>query len=75
MNIETRNPYNTLINKGLPPTPIANPGIPSLEAALSPPKTNYLFWVETNPDGKMSYASDQAGFAQLQVECRKAHLC
>jgi peptidoglycan lytic transglycosylase G len=75
VNIETPNPYNSLINKGLPPTPISNPGIPSLQAALSPPKTGYLFWVETNPDGKMSYASDQAGFAQLQVECRKVHLC
>jgi UPF0755 protein len=75
VNMETRNPYNTLINKGLPPTPISNPGIPSLEAALSPPKTKYLFWVETKPDGKMGYASDQAGFARLQVECKKAHLC
>jgi UPF0755 protein len=75
VNIETRNPYNTLINKGLPPTPISNPGIPSLEAAASPTKTSYLFWVETNPDGKMSYASTQAGFAQLQVDCRKVHLC
>jgi UPF0755 protein len=75
VNLDTRNPYNTLINKGLPPTPISNPGIPSLEAALSPPKTSYLFWVETNPDGKMSYASNQAGFTQLQAECRKVHLC
>ncbi len=75
VNIETRNPYNTLINKGLPPTPISNPGIPSLEAALSPPKTDYLFWVEINPDGKMGYASDNAGFVQLQAECRKVHLC
>ena len=75
VNMETRSPYNSLINKGLPPTPISNPGIPSLQAAMSPPKTNYVFWVEVNPDGKMGYASDEAGFAQLQVECKKAHLC
>jgi UPF0755 protein len=75
INMETRSPYNSLIHKGLPPTPISNPGIPSLQAAMSPAKTDYLFWVEINPDGKMGYASDEAGFSQLQVECKKAHLC
>ncbi len=75
VNMETRNPYNTLIHVGLPPTPISNPGIPSLEAAMKPPATSYIFWVEVNPDGKMGYASDQAGFVHLQAECRAAHLC
>jgi UPF0755 protein len=75
INMETRSPYNTLIHKGLPPTPISNPGIPSLQAAMSPAKTDYIFWVEINPDGQMGYASDEAGFSQLQVECKKAHLC
>lgn len=69
------NPYNTLVNKGLPPTPIASPGVPSLEAALDPPHTSYLYWVEVNPDGKMGFASTTAGFHQLQRECRAVHLC
>lgn len=68
-------PYNTRIHKGLPPTPIANPGLPSLQAATSPPSTSYLYFVETNPDGQLSFASTVSGFDHLQAECRAAHLC
>jgi UPF0755 protein len=72
--ITTPNPYNTLVNKGLPPTPISNPGIPSLKAAMNPPKTTYLYWVEVNPDGATNFASTDAQFKQLQAECRAVRL-
>lgn len=68
-------PYNTRINKGLPPTPIANPGLASLQAATQPPSTPYLYFVEVNPDGQLGFASTQAGFDQLQARCRAAGLC
>ncbi|EGJ31194.1 MULTISPECIES: endolytic transglycosylase MltG [Moorena] len=38
-------PYNTYLNPGLPPTPIASPGIGSLKATLDPEDTEYLFFV------------------------------
>ena len=38
-------PYNTYLHKGLPPGPIANPGIKSMEAVLYAPPTEYLFFV------------------------------
>jgi UPF0755 protein len=40
-----QNPYNTYQNAGLPPGPIANPGAASMEAALNPATTDYLFFV------------------------------
>jgi UPF0755 protein len=73
-NYNQPNPYNTRLNAGLPPTAISNPGIPSLQAAMNPTPTTYLYWVEINPDGKMGYASTSSGFAQLQTECRQAGL-
>ena len=47
--LESDNPYNTRRVAGLPPTPIANPGLASLQAAAHPGKTDYLFFVR-KPD-------------------------
>ncbi|KKU15503.1 hypothetical protein A3A20_02315 [Candidatus Wolfebacteria bacterium RIFCSPLOWO2_01_FULL_45_19] len=41
-------PYNTYLNAGLPPAPIANPGINSIEAVLFPEKTDCLFYIHAN---------------------------
>ncbi len=48
-------PYNSYLNKGLPPTPICNPGYEALDASLNPTKTSYLYFL-TGRDGKMYYA-------------------
>lgn len=44
-DIKYDHPYNTYVYKGLPPGPIANPARESLEAALNPAETDYLFFV------------------------------
>ena len=44
-DLKTNSPYNTYLHPGLPPTPIANPGRPSLDAAFDPKPSPFLYYV------------------------------
>lgn len=55
--------YNTYLHTGLPPTPIANPGVASIQAAVSPTATDYLFYVSDN-SGHIHYSVDSATHSQ-----------
>lgn len=55
-DLKIESPYNTYTNPGLPPTPISNPGLDSLEAAANPAKTNYLYYI-SDKNGVNHYAA------------------
>lgn len=58
-DLQRDTPYNTYLHPGLPPGPIANPGIQSLQAAMHPAQTEYLYFVAAgeNPQGKSLFAT------------------
>lgn len=55
-DLETKSPYNTYLNKGLPPGPISNPSISSILAALYPEKTDYYYFLHKQPSGEVVYS-------------------
>lgn len=54
-DLKIRSPYNTYTTPGLPPTPIANPGLKALQAVLTPAETDYLYYI-TDKNGVNRYA-------------------
>ena len=55
-NLRVASPYNTYLSRGLPPGPIANPGLTALSAALHPAPVGYLYFL-TLPNGQMLFAT------------------
>jgi uncharacterized YceG family protein len=56
-------PYNTRIHRGLPPTPISNPGLASMVAATDPARVSYLYYVDApNTCGKLAFATSYTQF-------------
>ena len=66
--------YNTYVHAGLPPSPIDNPGLPSLKAALNPAQTDYLYFVAAgnNPQGKSVFSATLDEQIKNVAEYRKA---
>lgn len=63
-DLNRNSPYNSRMYRGLPPGPVGSPGLSSLEAAVSPANTTYLYYVR-NPDrndGAHNYYSDPVAF-------------
>jgi uncharacterized YceG family protein len=56
-------PYNTRLRRGLPPTPIGNPGLKSMRAAAHPARTKYLFFVrKPGNSGAHAFSTNEAQF-------------
>jgi UPF0755 protein len=68
-DLEYDSPYNTRLNPGLPPTPIASPGRASLEAALNPADTPYLFYVLCGADGHHAFGKTEAEHEANRIRC------
>src|ERR671910_1054023 len=66
--LDSDSPYNTRKHLGLPPTPIANPGLASMQAAAHPAKVNYLYFVR-KPDKKHHFFT--ASFEAFQKYARE----
>ncbi len=68
-DLETRSPYNTYRRAGLPPGPIASPGLPSLLAALRPERHDYLYYVAA-PGGAHIFTRTEAEHNRAVAQVR-----
>jgi len=73
-HLSTPTPYNTYLHKGLPPGPIASPGAASLEAALYPAETDYLYFV-SKKDGTHQFSTNlrEHNRAVRKYQLRRKH--
>ncbi len=67
---QVKSPYNTYLNKGLPPGPICSPGLDSLRAALYPQFTDYNFFLSA-PDGETIFSKTFAEHQRNKVKYLK----
>ncbi|MGB3328680.1 MAG: endolytic transglycosylase MltG [Thermomicrobiales bacterium] len=72
--LATDSPYNTYINTGLPPGPISNPGLASIQSALQPADVTYLYFVAKD-DGSNTHAFADTNDQQNQNRCTYAGDC
>jgi len=61
--IRIDSPYNSYLRSGLPPGPIANPGIQAIEAVLDPQDSNYLYYLSTRDGSQMIFSKTAAEHA------------
>ena len=73
-DLKRNTPYNTYLHAGLPPGPVANPGMRSLRAAMEPAKTDYLYFVAAgaDPQGGSLFASTAEEHARNVASYRDA---
>jgi len=72
--LESKTVYNTYLHEGLPPGPVANPGVRSLRAAMEPAQTNYFYFVAagTNAQGESLFSTTLDEHDKQVAEYRRA---
>lgn len=68
------NPFNTRVNKGLPPTPISNPGDDAIQAAMHPEDGDWLYFVTTDlKTGETKFTSSYDEFEKFVQEYKNGN--
>jgi UPF0755 protein len=67
-DLESDDPYNTRTRLGLPPTPIANPGLASMQAAANPARVGYLYFVRKPDKVHHFFTASQSAFCAKSLE-------
>ncbi|MGI8650526.1 MAG: endolytic transglycosylase MltG [Rubrobacter sp.] len=67
-DLEVDSPYNTYQNAGLPPGPIASPSLKSIQAAVSPEETDYIYYVITAEGNDHFFTNDYDEFLQAKAD-------
>jgi UPF0755 protein len=65
---QNQTPYNTGIRPGLPPTPIGNPGLPSMQAAAHPASVDFLYYVRKPDNRHHFFTASEAEFCAKAKE-------
>lgn len=69
-DLKVESPYNTYLHKGLPPAPIANPGLSALKAVMTPAQTKFLYYV-ARPDGSHIFSTNYDDHVNAIKKIRK----
>ena len=72
---DASNPYNLRVVPGLPPTPIASVGAPSIEAALNPADGTWIYYVVNSADGHHAFVTTDAEFTAAKQVCQQNGWC
>ncbi len=71
VDLQVDSPYNTYKYSGLPPTPISGFGERSIKAVLETPENDYLYYLLTEKNGKMSFTNDYTDFINMKNKAKE----
>ncbi len=70
---KVNSPYNTYAHKGLPPTPISNPGSAAMSAAIHPAPGKWIYYVNGDAAGHLYFTASDTDFAKAVARCQANH--